>query len=244
MARKKIAVKKKMVRKKAAASAHGTPPGRPAAGPPPMAGRPAMPKKVKIPGEGVSIGGIIMLVVALILVGLIVMIFLPRNMDHIDGYPFVSAKAPDPPRNLLREVEDKLVAREGAVEFTEEELNAYLNQRLMSKQSGFFSSFVKMRGAYIDIKKNQIGVYIERTVFGMRFVVSAHFDVFQSNNSFRTEGKHCTLGKLKLPDGKMFSPIMAPYNRLAKECERELAILVDQDVEFVEIAEGKLTIRF
>lgn len=203
-----------------------------------------LPKKEKLPGEGVSIGGIIMLVIALILVGLIITIFLPRNMDHIDGYPIDSVKTDGEPENLLRMVEDQLVKREGELVFTEKQLNVYLNQRLKARQGGFFSSFVKMKGTYVDLKKKEIGIYIERTVFGMRFVVSAHFDVFQSNKTFKTEGKYCTLGKLKLPEGKMFAPILAPYRRLAKECERELKIIVDEDVEFVSITEGKLTIRF
>ena len=239
MARKKIAVKKKVVRKKVASGA-----APPAARSQPAGRTAARPPKEKLPGEGVSIGGIIMLLLALALTFVVVRVFMPRDISFIEGYPFDAAEAPNPPRNLLREAEDKLIAREGQLTFTEAELNTYLNQRLKSKQGGAFASFVKMRGAYVDYEPDKIGVYVDRAIFGIPFVVSAHFEVYQSNRSFKTEGLYCTLGRVQLPKGRMFQPIMAPYRRLANACEREIDILTDEDVRQVKIDKDKVVIDF
>lgn len=251
MARKKIAVKKKVARKREAASppSIGAAPGRAVMGRPAAVahrapGRPGVPKTPKLPGEGVSIGGIIMLVIALVIVFCVFYIFLPKDISHIQGYPFDAAKAPNPPRNLLREAEDQLVKNEGVLEFSEEELNIYLNQRLKSKQGGFFASFVSLRGAYVDYEPKKISVYIDRKVLGVPFIIGAHYEVYQSDQSFVTEGLYCTLGRLELRGGRMFRPVMMPYSRLTQACARELKLLTDEDVRMVKIEKDKVIIEF
>lgn len=243
MARKKIAVKKKVVRKKAP-KGQGAPAGAAAGGSPGKPGRPPKAPKEKLPGEGVSVGGIIMMILAVAMIAGVIGVFVPRDISYVGGYPYTASDAPSPPRNLLREIEDKLVERKGNLTFTEADLNMYLNQRLKSKQGGAFASFVEMQGAYIDYEPSEITIHIERKVFGIPFIVSARFDVYQSNNQFNTEIDQCRLGLVKLPKGKMFRPIMAPFSRLGNSCERELKILTDEDVKFVKIEKDQVVIDF
>ena len=231
---KKIAVKKK-VRKKKVASA-GPPPG--------AAKRPgALPDQPKLPGEGFGIGGIIMLVITLALLGFVIFTFLPRDLSHLSGYPFDASKAPDPPKNLLRLAEDQLVEAEGSITFTEEEVNNYLNQRLNAKQRGAFGSFVKMRGVYLDLKKNEATMYVERQIFGVPFTVDSTWEYYLSDGKYVRECKASSVGRFSF-SGAMFRPVMAPFFRVAAACQREQDVLSDDDVKRVKLESGKLTLEF
>ncbi len=202
------------------------------------------PKKLpKMPGEGFGIGGVIMLLITLALIGFVVFIFLPRDLSHVDGYPFNSAKAPDPPKNLLRIAEDKMLKAEGSLTFTEAEVNTYLNQRLNSKQKGAFGAFVKMSGIYLDLRKNQATMYVERRIFGLPFTVDSTWDYYLSDGKYVRECKASSVGRFTFT-GAMFRPIMAPFTRVAQACERERNVLQDDDVRRVKLDDGELVIEF
>tara|TARA_R110002096_G_scaffold4493_27_gene20984 strand:- start:5479 stop:6183 length:705 start_codon:yes stop_codon:yes gene_type:complete len=232
---KKIAVKKKVRKKKVAKSA---PPGSVAA-----AGEPKPPKPPAMPGEGFGIGGVIMFLITAALLGFVVFIFLPRDLSHVGGYPYSDSKAPNPPKNLLKIAEDQLVKDEGSVSFSEEEVNTYLNQRLNAKQRGAFGSFVKMNGVYLDFKKNEATIFVERKVFGLPFTIASSWDYYLSDGKYVRECKSSSVGRFSF-SGAMFRPIMAPFFRIAQACTREQAVLSDEDVTRVKIDEGNLTIEF
>lgn len=184
-----------------------------------------------------------MFVITAALMGFVVFIFLPRDLSHVSGYPYESSKAPNPPKNLLKIAEDQLVKDEGSVSFTEEEINTYLNQRLNAKQRGAFGSFVKMNGVYLDLKKNEATIFVERKIFGLPFTIASTWDYYLSDGKYVRECKSSSVGRFSF-SGAMFRPIMAPFFRLAQACTREQAIFEDEDVSRVKLDEGALTIEF
>ena len=234
MVRKKV-VKKKIVRKKHAA-----------AGPGPRSPRPP---KQKLPGEGITAGSVIMLVLTLALIGFVVFVFLPRDISHIQGYPYDSSKAPDPPRNLLREAEDKLVKatveeEEGnMIKFSEKEVNDYINQRLAVKQGGMFGSFVKMNGVYLDLEKDKGTLFVERKIFGLPFTVDTTWEIFKSDGKYVRNCTSSGVGRLKF-NGAAFQPIMAPFVRFANALKRENKVLFDEGVRQIKLEKDALVIDY
>jgi len=238
MAQKRV-VKKKVLKKKAVSAPAGIPAGRPGA---PGRRRPPVSE-----GEGFSIGALIMLLVALALLAGIAILFLPPDLSGIAGRPFDPSKAPDPPRNLLRELDDAITAsyletKPSVLTFTEEEVNVYLNQRLRRVQKGPFASVVKMEGIYVDFHTDSADIFLVRHLLGMPFVVATRWDYFLSSGSYMLECKASTIGKFTF-SGALFRPILMPFERLGRACNREAAALDDGAVERVKLEEGKLVVQ-
>ena len=186
-----------------------------------------------------------MLVVTTAMIGLVVFIFLPRDIsDVVSGYPYDASKNSGAPRNLLREAEEQLVKDEGTLSFSEEEVNLYLNQRLDVTQRGLFGSFVKMDGIYLDFgKDNLVTIYVQRKVFGLPFTVDSTWKYYLSDQKYIRNCTQSRIGQLTVK-GAMLKPIMAPFTRFAEACGRERKLIDDESIEQVRIEEGKLTIIF
>ncbi len=231
MSQKRV-VKKKVLKKKVATTAPGTP-GR---------YRPPEP-----PPEPISAGSIILLVVALGLIAGVVILFLAPDLSGVDGYPYEPAKAGESPRNLLRELDDAITAtytesKPATLEFSEQELNTYLNQRLRKTQRGPFSSVSNVEGVFLELREDVAEIHLVRSLFGAPFVVSTTWDYFLSSGSYVVECKSSRIGRLRFA-GAMFRPIMMPFLRMGKACNRELAALNDGSVRRIKLQPGKLIVE-
>jgi hypothetical protein len=238
MAQKRV-VKKKVLKKKAASAPTGLPGTRP--------GVPGRPKPPVPDGEGFSVGALVMLLVAIALLAGVVVLFLPPDLSGLAGRPFDPSKAPDPPRNLLRELDDAITAtyvesKPSSLTFTEEEVNLYLNQRLRRVQKGPFASLVKMEGIYLDLHPDYADIVLVRHLLGMPFVVKTRWDYFLSNGQYTLECKASGVGLLSF-SGALFRPILMPFERLGRACGREIAALDDGAVERVKLEEGKMVVQ-
>jgi len=231
MSKKRVVVRKKKVAKK-----------KTAAGASPSSYSSSY-KEPKLPGEGFSIMSLIMLLVTLALIGLVVVVFLPPDMSSVKGYPYNKAEASDPPRNLLREAEDVWVKGEGSIEFSEADINTYLNQRLVVKQGGMFGSFTKVQGIYMDLEEDKATLYVVRTVFGMPLVIDTTWEMFLSNEEYIRRCTGSGVGKLSFGE-KMFAPIMKPFFSFTKEMNREQKVLFDESVSRVKLAKDSLRIEY
>jgi hypothetical protein len=152
-----------------------------------------------------------------IAVGMI-MIMIPKKIDHIQGYP---AQASDEaPRNLLTEMQTVLGPRDKDVIFTEGEVNAYVNKRLKGKQTGPVAAFVKFKGVYADFEPNNLEVYIERSVFGLPFIVSLELEKRKlKQTSFVAGGGR--IGSFAMGT-RQFKPIVDAFLRMAVALSEEV----------------------
>jgi len=234
MAQKRVAVKKK-VRKK---TAKGRPPGtkRPAPG---HARRPPPPAA---PGEGFGFGSVVLLLVALGFVALVVFIFLPVDLSHVNGYPFDPKQAKEEPRNLLYEAEQALIDGEESISFSEAEVNNYVNQRFKSSQRGLFGAIAEVQGMYVDLQEDSATLYLVRDVFGRPFVVSTTWDYYLSDRKYVRECTGSSIGRLQI-QGRILRPIMMPFLRFLDACRREASLVIREGVKRVKLDEGELRLE-
>ncbi len=233
MANKRVVKKKKIAKKKAPMGARTSPAYQ----------------EPKLPGEGFNFMSVVMILITLALIGLVVVVFMPSDMSQVKGYPFGPTKAVDPPRNLLREAEDVWVSvvngntEQTSITFTEEEVNTYINQRLVVKQAGIFGSFTDVKGIYLDLEKDTATLYIVREIFGIPLTIDSKWEMFLSNDEYIRRCVASGVGRLEFGQA-MFRPIMMPFFKFAEEMSREQKVLFDEAVEQIRLEKDAMTIEF
>lgn len=183
---------------------------------------------------GISIFTVFLFLFALGIAAVMTMIVLPKDFSSIKGYP-IDEEDKNPARNLLRESLDTLVAHEGVLVISEEDMNRYLQRRVIGKQGGVLGNFMRFEGVFVDFKKGYAEPYVERSVFGYPFTVSCRVKMDKFNGRIDWQlGKGGSIGSLDIPS-KQLQPIIKIFQRLALVCQDELEIINKMgDIQFEE----------
>lgn len=232
---KRVVVKKKVVKKSASTSS-------------PVGGRgPAAPYSQRArksyadeEGEGITFGGIIMLLITVAIVAGIVFIFIPRDISSVKGYPYDKSKVTGTPKNLLRQMEDQFVQKKGSIRFTEAEVNNYLNQRLATEQGGLLGGVMNARGLYADLEPDKVTFYIERELFGLPIIIGSSWQVFQSDQGMVRNCTSTSVGRLEVPIA--FDPLLQPFRKVAVAMQREFQLLFDKDARNLKLEQDAISL--
>ncbi len=161
-------------------------------------------------------------------------------MDHIAGRAeILDGKSIDPPMLKIRL--ETAVERNYPITFREEEINAWLSKRIELKQGGLVAPFVKARGVWVDFKKDQIEIIIEREIQGRTHVTSMflHFVRSKKGYSIRRDTSH--IGQVRAPGG-FARLIMGAFENLADELSEEMKPYKENKIRDVHVEEGKITL--
>lgn len=164
----------------------------------------------------------------------------PYTLDHIAGRAeILDGKSIDPPMLKIRL--QTAVERNYPVTFREEEINAWLRKRIEVEQGGALAPFVKARGVWVDFRKDQIEIIIEREIQGRTHITSMfmHFNRSKNGYSIRRDKSH--IGQVSAPGG--FARLIMPaFENLAKELADELELYKDNKIRDIRVEEGKITL--
>jgi hypothetical protein len=145
------------------------------------------------------------------------------------------------PAPMLKQRLAQAVQRQYPVTFREEEINAWLGKRLDVRQGGSLAPMVKVRGVWVDFKKNQIELIIERELHGKQVHVTSLFMGFERSRQGYVISRHsCQIGQVRLPGG--FARLVLPaFNNLLDELADEMAPYYDEKIYDVRVEDGKIT---
>jgi hypothetical protein len=192
--------------------------------PRPTAKKKTGPKPAYGGGGGISVMTVLLLVVALIIAGTMIKVMLPPSLDGVvKGYP--KAQWADDDRNLLKEGQDTLMAREQPLEISEQEVNAYLRDRIKGSQGGPFSAIVKYQGTYVDFEEGSVEIYVVRTVLGKSFPISSKIiakDVGGGQYTWMTVDG--SVGGFRTGK-RQFQPVYKAIQRVQETCKDEMDVL-------------------
>lgn len=192
-------------------------------------------------GEGFGFGDLIPWFIVLACIGALTFIFLPVNLSHVAGYPFAPG-AWMKPRNLLREAEKKLVEGSGSVSFTEEEVNAYLHQRLKASQRGPLSLVSDVEGIFVDLENNSATLYFVQRFLGFPFVISSSWNYYLADMKYVHECTGSSVGRLRFK-GVLLRPLMMPFRQLVNTCRAEATLLNREGIDRVRLEPGLLKLE-
>jgi len=102
--------------------------------------------------SGVSISTVLLFLIVVAMGAAMTMVMLPKDLSAIAGYP-PQQDDQAPVRNILSESLDALVAHEQSLNISEEDMNRYLQKRVIGKQGGVLGNFVKFKSVFVDFKK-------------------------------------------------------------------------------------------
>lgn len=165
--------------------------------------------------------------------GFMTMVVLPKDLSSVAGYP------PDPEdktdvRNVLSESLATLIAHDKRMALSEQEMNRYLQKRVVGKQGGFLGNFVKFKGVFVDFKKGYADIYVERSIFSYPFTMSCQVSMEKFKRKMNWKIAGGSIGRVNIP-GRQFQPILKAFRRLALTCEDELEIFNKMgDIQFEE----------
>jgi hypothetical protein len=162
-------------------------------------------------------------------------------IDDIDGRSGVVEGEPiQAPR--LKERLAVAVERNYPVTFREDEINAWLAERINMIQAGALAPYVEVRGVWVNFKENEIELVIERELPWASSHVTTLFMGFERTRSGYSISRHsCHIGQLELPGG--FGYLLMPaYQNIVDELAEELQPYHDHKIYDVRVQEGKITI--
>ena len=199
--------------------------------PAPRRPRPAAKKKKTGPkpaygggGGGISVMTVMLLIVALIIAGVMIKVLLPPSLDGtIKGYP--KAQWADDERNLLDEAQNTLIAYDKPLQISEQEVNAYLRDRVKGSQGGPFSAIVKYQGTYVDFEEGSVEIFVVRTMLGKPFPISSRLvakDVGGGRYSWMTVDG--SVGGFRTGK-RQFHPVYKAIQRIQETCSDEMEVL-------------------
>jgi hypothetical protein len=161
-------------------------------------------------------------------------------MDHIDGRAeILSGATVDPPMLKIRL--ETAVERNYPITFTEEEINSWLSKRVMLKQGGLVEPYAEARGVWVDFKKNQIEIIIERDVLGKTHVTSMFLHFVRSKRGFGIRRDTSHIGQVRVPGG-FARLIMGAFENLASELAEEMKPYKENEIRDVRVEDGKITL--
>ena len=153
----------------------------------------------------------------------VVLVFLPRDLSAVQGYP-ADTFPEDEPRNLLAEAQEIMVSRDRELTFSEEEINTYLNERLRGQQDGMMAPLVRFRGVYADFASDSAEVIVQRDLFGLPLTLGARFRSEKYRGQVVFRPVRWSIGRLSFRSLSI-QPVLEMYMRLRKVCEDEYHVL-------------------
>ncbi|MFK7909068.1 MAG: hypothetical protein AB8F34_00545 [Akkermansiaceae bacterium] len=162
------------------------------------------------------------------------------SMDHIAGRAeILEGKSIEPPMLKIRL--ETAVERNYPITFREEEINAWLRKRIEVKQSGALAPFAKARGVWVDFKKDQVELIIEREIQGRTHVTSMFMQFNRTKNGYSIRRDKSHIGQVSAPGG--FARLIMPaFDNLAKELSEELVPYKENQIRDIRVEEGKITL--
>lgn len=178
------------------------------------------PPKRSSEGAGGAIMTVFLFLIAISLAAGMIMVMIPKKLDYIQGYP---AQATDEASdNLLIKLQTVLTPTEKDIILTEAEVNAYLNKRLKGRQGGPVSAFVKFKGVYADFEPGNVEIFMERSIFGLPFIVSLDLEKRKlKQTSFVAGGGR--IGSFAMGT-RQFKPIVDAFLRMAVALSEEIQL--------------------
>ena len=153
------------------------------------------------------------------------MVLVPRDMSAVAGFPS-DPEDKKPVRNLLPESLDALTQRDHEMFISEEDMNRYLQKRVVGKQGGAMGSFMKFEGVFVDFKNGHVDAYVQRSVFGVPFTIGCKVtkgEKFKGGYNWEL-GRGGSIGSLNVP-GRQLQPIIKVFSDLTVICKDELQIM-------------------
>lgn len=170
------------------------------------------------------------------MLALLAMLMMPKDMNHISGYP-AKEDTGGVPRNILDEAQRLMINRGREMAISETEINTYLNQRLMGEQGGMIASLVDFKGVYVDIAPQSAEIFIEREVFGFPLTMSSKISAENHRGSVVYRSTGWSLGKLETKS-LIMKPVVDLFKRLRTVCADEYQVM--QQMHNVRFEDDKL----
>jgi hypothetical protein len=139
----------------------------------------------------------------------------------------------------LRDVLSGVPGARKATVISERELNAYLHETLFGRQKGvtrFISSF---EGACVDLRENEVEIYLVRQCFGRLATVSCVFSIEDSEKGRLVRSAGSSVGSLRIRD-LVFQFVLDSFRRLGGVYEEELALI--KGVNSLVIRDGEMVL--
>lgn len=168
------------------------------------------------------------------------------DMDKIAGRSDIKAgqsqiKAPLLPKRLKIAIDNGY-----PITFREEEINAWLNERLEIKQGGLLAPLVKGCYVWVDFKKDEIELIMERELTGEQIHTTSllmRFERTKQGYSISRPASH--IGQVRAPGG--FARLIMPaFSNLADELAEEMQLYKNSSGELqiydVKVEDGKITL--
>lgn len=148
-----------------------------------------------------------------------------------------AGRAPKLKERLANAIESNI-----PISFREEEVNAWLAHRLQIKQAGPLAQLVEVVGVWVELRKGEVEIIIERKLPNAQNHVTSLFMGFDRNEKGYSITRHsCHIGQLRLPGG--FARLLMPaYQNLAKELEDELQPYYEHKIFDVRVEDGVITL--
>ncbi len=195
------------------------------------------------PADTLSPGTVILALLGACLLAVAIMALMPKSLIHIDGYPADEMAANKEPKNLLKVGQGLLLGeRKEDATFTEKEVNAYLNYRLNTTQTGLLGGFMRVKGVYVDLSENQAEIFIERSlpIFGSTTIsnkIVSHFNDVSRKQEWKAGGG--SIGRIPMKN-KSLQPIFKAFMRMGAVGRDEIDLM--NYMADIKIGEDKVTL--
>ena len=166
---------------------------------------------------------VLLALIAVGFLGAVVMVMMPKDLSHIQGYPAAKLDT-NAPRNLLTEAQAIMFDPDKSVEFSEEEVNRYVNSRISGEQKGTLGSLMKYEGTYVDFDENVAEIYVLRSVFGMPVTMSSRMRIERFRSEVKWVAAGGTLGKINLSSSHL-QPVIQVYLRMMQSFKDEVGVI-------------------
>lgn len=131
------------------------------------------------------------------------------------------------------------------VTFREEEINAWLSERLDVNQGGMLAPFVTARYIWVDFKKDEVEFIIERELSGEQTHMTSLFMRFERAKNGYSISRHAShIGQVRAPGG--FARLIMPaFSNLADELAEEMELYKNSSGQLqiydIIVEDGKIT---
>ena len=128
------------------------------------------------------------------------------------------------------------------VTFREDELNAWLSKRLLTKQGGLFGPYVEKAHTWIDLTEGQMSVSIEREfINGSTHVTSVLLKFTRFDDGYSIQPYSAQIGQVTAPGGFALL-VMEPFKAILEELSEELLPYTNHEIKDIYVEEGKITL--
>jgi len=174
------------------------------------------------------------------IVGVVLATFVGQDMSSVRGREPVPRG--EPVSNILSLVKSAVTTRT-KVEITEEQVNQFLQRRLVIQQGGPLANFgVEAKGVWVRFHEEKMEVIIERSVFGQVHTLSVFVTFSNELNEFgeeimvmrRTGGRY---GRINVAPGFLIF-IQPGFDRIVDSMRERLLTIVGE-MQTIEFQDGR-----